>query len=334
MMIVIALIGMLLGLLMAGIQAVRAESLSASCRNNLRQIGVALQNYKTSDMQLPKPADLKTKLAPYLENRQTIFQCPATDVATSYGGNYCLPNFQPFDNKIVVIDAVQSDVPFEGDTYDRFPTILAARHRNTVNAVFYDGRVVSYDVPTINPYDPTNGSTITTQFWRPECGNCKFAVYGLTANYYSNQDFTGTTATRIESTLHLPFGAFEAFQVPYTVPLPNCTSQGVPAFSAKFTGKIMGPKTDNYTLYLCVDNEAEVYINGALVGQRIAGGWDGTGGVLYVQPCGPVMLQGGVWTSIEIHYVNYGGPAHIYLQWSNSTTTTPTDIPLTNMIPN
>ena len=95
----------------------------------------------------------------------------------------------------------------------------------------------------------------------------------------------------------------------------------------------MANTTDNYTFYLCVDNEGEIYVNGALLLQRVAGGWDGPGGVLFVQASSPVPLTAGVGTPIEIHCINYGGPAHLIVQWSNSSSSTPTDIPLGNMIP-
>ncbi|MFA6960908.1 MAG: prepilin-type N-terminal cleavage/methylation domain-containing protein [Opitutaceae bacterium] len=98
---VIAIVGVLAGILIPVISSARARSKSAACMGNLRQIGVAMQLYaKANHNNLPKPLD-KTQaewqkqtwmyqLNPYLENRgelttadrlalcfDGVFRCPA-----------------------------------------------------------------------------------------------------------------------------------------------------------------------------------------------------------------------------------------------------------------
>ncbi|REK10544.1 MAG: DUF1559 domain-containing protein [Planctomycetota bacterium] len=51
--VVIAIIGVLVALLLPAIQAAREAARSSSCRNNLRQIAVAIQNYSDAHRQLP-----------------------------------------------------------------------------------------------------------------------------------------------------------------------------------------------------------------------------------------------------------------------------------------
>lgn len=51
--VVVGLIGLLVGLLLPGVQAARNSSQRVSCLNNLRQIGVALQNYHARQQSLP-----------------------------------------------------------------------------------------------------------------------------------------------------------------------------------------------------------------------------------------------------------------------------------------
>jgi prepilin-type processing-associated H-X9-DG protein len=331
-MVLIAVLAVLLALLTTAVQAVRVRALSTACQNNLSQIGLALQNYKTTGNPLPKAADLQNKLVSFMEGRQDIFACPASTAPTSYGMNICLPNFQPIDHKIAFIDAYQTNVPFTNGTYDMFQTIVAPRHLRVANALWYDGHVTAYDVGTINPYDPANGSGIVAQYWQPECGAC--IQGGMTGTYYGSQTYDGGSSSRLETSLCMPFGAWENYGILYTIPLSTATPTAAPAFSAKYTGYIMANTTDSYTFYLSVDNEATVVISGSQIIYRVAGGWDGVGGVIYSQASGPVPMTGGQWVPFEIDYVNYGGPAHICLQWSNSSNPNPTDIPAANLMPN
>jgi prepilin-type N-terminal cleavage/methylation domain-containing protein/prepilin-type processing-associated H-X9-DG protein len=51
--VVIAIIGILVALLLPAIQAAREASRASHCKNNLRQLGVALQDFETAHRQLP-----------------------------------------------------------------------------------------------------------------------------------------------------------------------------------------------------------------------------------------------------------------------------------------
>ena len=78
MLVVIAIIGVLIGLLLPGVQKAREAAARISCRNNLKQIGLACHEYENSNQTFPPGMDYQhigslVYLLPYLE-QEAVFQ--------------------------------------------------------------------------------------------------------------------------------------------------------------------------------------------------------------------------------------------------------------------
>jgi len=92
-MVVISIIGVLIGLLLPAIQAARGAARRTECISNLRQVGLALEQYIQSqgpNGKFPMAAELPSEqlpdrvlpslvevLAPYSENNNEMFHCPS-----------------------------------------------------------------------------------------------------------------------------------------------------------------------------------------------------------------------------------------------------------------
>jgi len=94
--VVISILGALVALLLPAIQAARESARRTQCVSNLRQVGIALNQYidargpngkfplaarlpsvQSTDPKVPKLASLKEVLAPYCEDNDGIWQCPS-----------------------------------------------------------------------------------------------------------------------------------------------------------------------------------------------------------------------------------------------------------------
>src|SRR5271154_3727295 len=88
--VVIAIIAILIGLLLPAVQRVREAANQMQCRNNLKQIGIAVHNYVTATGFVPSegggptanggPGDNASvffNLLPYLE-QQAVYDCAST----------------------------------------------------------------------------------------------------------------------------------------------------------------------------------------------------------------------------------------------------------------
>jgi prepilin-type N-terminal cleavage/methylation domain-containing protein/prepilin-type processing-associated H-X9-DG protein len=76
--VVLAVIAVLASLLLPGISRARAAAQSASCKSNLRQIGVALRLYVDEYEKYPPRFSPTNHLLPFCGGKYALFHCPGT----------------------------------------------------------------------------------------------------------------------------------------------------------------------------------------------------------------------------------------------------------------
>jgi hypothetical protein len=145
---------------------------------------------------------------------------------------------------------------------------------------------------------PTYVPTPTPTPTAPDSGNGT----GLAATYYDNNNFTGTTVTRVDPTLDFNWG------------------DGSPAaaiardtFSARWTGQVQAQKTETYTFYARADDGIQVWIDG----RQIIDGWKDQGPTEY---SGSIELVAGTKYEIVVSYYENLFGAVAQLLWSSPST--------------
>ncbi len=320
MLVVIGVIMLLIGLVIGSVSMSRAAGRMATCASNQREIGQAFHNYKQQERRTPSSTQVLHGLGTYLgSSHAQIYRCPEVkeDGEISYGVRPCVPKLQGDSNKIVLMDAFEEIVYYEGFTTEDWEDSVAPRHLGTVmNVMFYDGSVTQYEPEEINPYTSVE---LLNQFWKPtnDDETCRTPC-GLNGRYYTGH-WTGNTGTRVDGTLHMPFGgAFFGYDY-WDIPLAGTNDGGwdTGSFgSATWSGSIKADETGDYVFRLACDNEAWLIIDGATVIHRSAGG---VVGVTTYQASAPVSMTADQWVDIEVRLLELTpsfSPSHVSILWT------------------
>jgi hypothetical protein len=156
-------------------------------------------------------------------------------------------------------------------------------------------------------------------------GGADPAKIGKTTGTYFSSTWSGTSKSRSDPTLNLPFGGRHGvLNKPYDIPLPGASpNNSRPLKTAKWVGQIKAEKDGAYIFHVNVDNNGWVFVNGKqIVEARQGNGWK------HYVPSSPVKLKAGQWVDFEVRFeeLHAGSPSWIRIQWS-SDSMKQTDIP-------
>ena len=154
---------------------------------------------------------------------------------------------------------------------------------------------------------PVNGSGSGVNYWVDLVFTRKQAFVGsgdgLRATYFDNQDFTGSTVTRVDPQVD--------FDWQTSSPAPGIAAN---TYSATWTGEIQAQYDETYTFHTYSDNAARVWVNGQLILDAFAshgGQWDVST---------PIALTAGQKYSIRMDYYQAYSGAQMILCWSSEST--------------
>lgn len=196
----------------------------------------------------------------------------------------------------VRVDGTPTTTPYEFDGVVGLTRGLDAITPQSMGTASYtfaswsDGGTAMHDIST-----PTVNTTYTATYQSNSTGN------GLSATYYNNADFTGTTVTRRDPTVDFTWSG---------TPAPGIDAD---TFSVRWTGQVQAPTTDRYTFYTQSDNGVRLWVNGVL----LIDNWTSHS---VTTDTGSISLTAGQRYAIRLEMYDNMGWATARLGWSTSST--------------
>ncbi len=125
---------------------------------------------------------------------------------------------------------------------------------------------------------------------------------GLSATYYNNIDFTGTTVARVDPTVDFNWGS--------GAPVAGIAAD---TFSVRWTGQVEAQFTQTYTFYTQSDDGVRLWVNG----QPLVNNWTDHS---TTENSGTISLTAGQRYDIRMEFYENGGAAVARLLWSSAST--------------
>lgn len=123
-------------------------------------------------------------------------------------------------------------------------------------------------------------------------------VNGLSAVYYNNKDFTGSSVSKVDSQVNFNWGT--------AVPVGGIDAD---TFSARWQGQVLAPSTGLYEFSTSSDDGMRVWVNNELVVNT----WTNHGSRV---DSGTIKLTAGTRYPIRVEYFDNAGSAEAVLRWS------------------
>ena len=158
-------------------------------------------------------------------------------------------------------------------------------------ASWSDGGAVGHDIST-----PAANTTYSATFTGTGGQSA-----GLSATYYNNMDFTGTTVTRVDPTIDFTWSDEPAQGI------------GADTFSVRWTGFVQAQFTETYTFYARTDNGVRLWVNG----QLLIDNWTSH---TTTTDTGTIALVAGQRYTVRMEFYDYMGYATVRLGWSSPST--------------
>ena len=152
-----------------------------------------------------------------------------------------------------------------------------------------DGGAASHNIST-----PATNTTYTATYRVATGGTGN----GLSATYFNDLAFTGTTVTRVDPTVDFNWGSGSP-----------AAAIGADTFSARWIGQIEAPVTGTYTLYTVSDDGVRLWVNN----QQVINNWTDHAPV---ENSGTIALTAGQRYDIRMEFYESGGGATARLLWS------------------
>jgi glucose/arabinose dehydrogenase len=156
-----------------------------------------------------------------------------------------------------------------------------------------DGGAAQHTIST-----PASSTTYTATFVPTQSGTGD----GLSAVYYDNQNFTGTSIARVDPTVNFDWGA--------GAPVAGI---GADTFSVRWTGQVQAQFSQAYTFYTTSDDGVRLWVNG----QLLVNNWTDHAAT---ENSGTIALTAGQRYDVVMEYYENGGGAVAKLWWSSAST--------------